>query len=93
MSAPQRALQAIVLGHAEDGQTTTYDAAGHKTGSTGPSTQSGDAVAPPLTHPVKNVTSDGGYTISYPNGTVNVHRPDGTAIHVEADGSTWDPIP
>ena len=59
-----------------------------------PDDPSGDAPAPPpLKHPVKNFTSDGGYTISYPNGTVDVHRPDGSAIHVEADGSTWHPIP
>lgn len=34
-----------------------------------------------------------GLTITQSDGSVDVHRPDGTKIHVEADGSTWHPLP
>lgn len=44
--------------------------------------KSGGAIAPPRMHPVKNLSPEGGYAISYPNGTVDVRRPGGAAIHV-----------
>ena len=79
---------------AQDGGTTNYNAAGQPTGSAPPSLESGGGVdAPPLHHAVRTATDDGGYTVSHPDGTVDVHHAGGSAIHVEADGSTWRPIP
>ncbi|HEY2434932.1 MAG TPA: hypothetical protein VGI12_19830 [Vicinamibacterales bacterium] len=79
---------------AQDGATTNYNAAGQPTGSAPPSLESGGGVnAPPLHHSVRTATDDGGYTVSHPDGTVDVHHADGRAMHVEADGSTSRPIP
>jgi hypothetical protein len=84
-----------------DHQTSAYDAAGHATGSAPPSLAAGDGSTTHLADPSTRhrcITTSRlspkrvGSRSAIPDGTVDIHHPDGTAIHLEADGSTWQSI-
>jgi hypothetical protein len=74
-----------------DGSTDHWDANGKFTGTDAPPN---DPVpqTPQLTHDVVVPMNGGGYRIDHPDGSSDVHWPDGTVVHVEPDGVHWHQV-
>lgn len=79
-----------------DGSTQNWNANGTFNGVTPPTknwaTQGAGGASPTITHDVTVPMNGGGYRIDHPDGSSDIHWPDGSVVHVNPDGIHWTQV-
>jgi hypothetical protein len=77
---------------ASSGATQNWDPSGHFTGTSAPDPNGAGLPNPTLQHDTYVPMSGGGYRIDHPDGSCDIHWPDGSVVHVEPDGIHWEQV-
>jgi hypothetical protein len=75
------------------GGTQNWDAAGHFTGGSGPDANGASLPNPSISHDTVVPMDGGGYRVDHPDGSSDIHWPDGRVVHVLPDGAHWVEVP